>query len=236
MSDSLSQRLEQIYARISRAASRAGRQESEVRLLPASKTVSVEVLRHLLELGISSLGENRVQEAKIKAALLPSSCSWHFIGGLQRNKVKEAVRLFQVIHSLDSRDLVDEVARRAAEAGKTQQVLLEINAAGEASKHGVSLGEAAALVEYANGQRSLEVLGLMAVVPFYEDVEKVRPYFRQVRELRDLIQADTGIFLPELSMGMSHDFEVAIEEGATWVRVGSALFGERVSSKVEKLV
>lgn len=231
MAENLAGRLELIQQRINAAAVRSGRNPSEIRLLPASKTVPVDILRQLLGLGVQALGENRVQEAKAKVTMLPMSCRWHFIGGLQSNKVKEAVRLFQVIHSIDSRNLVDETAKRATEAGKTQQILIEINAAGEGSKHGVLPGEAQALVEYANGQRSLEVIGLMAVVPFCEEVEQVRPYFRQVRELRDSIESATGILLPELSMGMSHDFEVAIEEGATWVRVGSALFGGRNYTK-----
>jgi len=227
MNESLAERLSLLQQRITTAAIRAGRRPSEVKLLPASKKVSVEVLRELFALGVHAFGENKVQEAKLKVSMLPASCSWHFIGGLQRNKAKDAVRLFQVIHSLDSRELIDELAKRATEAGKTMQVLIEVNAAGEASKHGSRPEEASALVEYANQQRSLEVIGLMAVVPFYDDVEKVRPYFKQIRELRDSIQHETGIILPELSMGMSHDFEVAIEEGATWVRVGTSLFGER---------
>ncbi|MDZ4788004.1 MAG: YggS family pyridoxal phosphate-dependent enzyme [Blastochloris sp.] len=227
MNESLAERLSLLQQRITAAAIRAGRRPSEVKLLPASKKVSVEVLRELFALGVHAFGENKVQEAKLKVSMLPASCSWHFIGGLQRNKAKDAVRLFQVIHSLDSRELIDELAKRATEAGKTMQVLIEVNAAGEASKHGARPEEASALVEYANQQRPLEVIGLMAVVPFYDDVEKVRPYFKQIRELRDSIQHETGIILPELSMGMSHDFEVAIEEGATWVRVGTSLFGER---------
>jgi pyridoxal phosphate enzyme (YggS family) len=232
MDQTLSERLEQLNQRIRLAAGRAGRDPDLVKLLPASKTVPVEVLRELLHLGVEALGENRIQEAKAKVSMLPASCRWHFIGGLQSNKVKEAVRLFQVIHSIDSRSLIEEVAKRAAEAGKTQQILIEINAAGEASKHGGRPDEAQSLVEYANEQRSLEVIGLMSVVPFYEEVEKVRPYFKEIRELRDSIEKTTGILLPELSMGMSHDFEVAIEEGATWVRVGTALFGTRSSKKV----
>jgi len=231
MAENLATRLEFIQQRIRDAAVRGGRSASHVQLLPASKTVTVEVLRELLGLGVQILGENRVQEAKAKVTMLPSSCRWHFIGGLQSNKVKEAVRLFQVIHSIDSRNLVDETDRRAAEAGKTQQILIEVNAAGEGSKHGVLPGEAQALVEYANEKRSLEVIGLMAVVPFCDEVEAVRPYFREVRELRDSIQSTTGILLPELSMGMSHDFEVAIEEGATLVRIGTALFGGRNYAK-----
>jgi pyridoxal phosphate enzyme (YggS family) len=231
MNETLAGRLNSLQERLQSAALRASRLPEDVRLLPASKTVPVEVLRELLTLGMGILGENRVQEAKAKVSMLPSSCQWHFIGGLQSNKVKEAVRLFQVIHSIDSRNLIDEVAKRAAEAGKTQQILIEINAAGEASKHGVPPVEAQTLVEYANEKKSLEVLGLMAVVPFYEDAEKVRPYFKQVRELRDSMESATGILLPELSMGMSHDFEVAVEEGATWVRVGTALFGGRSQTK-----
>jgi PLP dependent protein len=223
----LAERLDQIDQRIRNSAVRSSRDPEQIKLLPASKTVPVEVLLELTGLGIRSLGENRVQEAKLKIPLLPRSLSWHFIGGLQRNKVKDAVRLFQVIHSIDRLELIEEVAQRAAEAGKVQQILIEVNAAGEASKHGVSLAEAQGLVVLANEKRSLEVIGLMSVVPFYEEVEKVRPYFRQIRELRDSIESATGILLPELSMGMSHDFEVAIEEGATWVRVGTALFGSR---------
>jgi pyridoxal phosphate enzyme (YggS family) len=227
----LADRWEELKERIAAAAERSGRKGEEVRLLPASKTVSPERLRECVELGIRTFGENRVQEAKSKQSLLPGSIQWEFIGGLQRNKAKDAVRLFQLIHSVDSPELCRELHKRATEQGKIQPVLIEVNIAGESSKHGVAPEAAGELVVLANGLASLEVRGFMAVAPFFEDLEKVRPCFARLRELRDSIEADTGLLLPELSMGMSHDFEIAVEEGATVVRLGSALFGDRPKAK-----
>lgn len=225
-------RLEEVTARIAVAAVKSRRTEKEVRLIGASKTVTPERLRMAYEAGLSVFGENRIQEGKIKVPAMPSACEWHFIGGLQTNKAKDAVRLFSWIQSVDRADLVSELEQRAAQSGARLKVLIEVNIAGESSKHGASPAEARTLVELANAQPHLEVHGFMTVAPFFEDLEKVRPFFVRMREVRDTIASDTGLHLPELSMGMSHDFETAIEEGATMVRVGTALFGARAKPAV----
>jgi len=220
-------RLTSIQQRISSVALRAGKKFEEILLIGASKKTSPETLREAVQGGLLVFGENRVQEGRVKIPALPSSCQWHFIGGLQSNKAREAVQLFSWIHSVDRLELLEEIEKRAAQAGKTIKVLIEINVAGEASKQGAGLDEAESLVLAANACRSVEVHGLMTVAPFYEDLEEVRPHLRRLRQLRDELEKNTGLILPELSMGMSHDFETAIEEGSTMVRIGTLLFGER---------
>ncbi len=224
-------RLEEVRAAIDAALRRAGR-EGQVRLIGASKTVVPERLRMAYEAGLSVFGENRVQEGKTKIPLMPSGCEWHFIGGLQTNKAKEVVHLFEWVHSADRPDLILELEKRAALEGRRLKVLVEVNIAGESSKHGASPDQARPLVELANAQPHLEVHGFMTVAPFFEDLEKVRPFFARMRELRDAVERGTGLGLPELSMGMSHDFVTAVEEGATMVRVGTALFGARAKPAV----
>jgi pyridoxal phosphate enzyme (YggS family) len=221
----------EIREKIAVAERKAGRESGSVRLLPATKTVEPERLQELVDFGVRVFGENRVQEAKAKQGRLPGSVRWEFIGGLQRNKAKEAVRLFDLIHSVDNVELCLELHKRAMEAGKIQPVLIEVNIAGEGSKHGIAPEQAGRLAALANEQSCLEVRGFMTVAPFFEDLEKVRPYFAKMREARDAAERETGLLLPELSMGMSHDFETAIGEGATVVRIGSALFGERAKLK-----
>lgn len=227
MNDSLELRLAMVRQRIAEAAQRAGRDPESIRLLGASKKVEAERLREVIALGLTVFGENRVQEGKAKIPVLPSSCEWHFIGALQTNKVKDAVELFSWIHSVDRPELVEELDKRTRFRGKRMKVLIEVNMAGEASKSGASPEAASALAQMVNECPCLEVHGFMTVPPFCEQVERVRPFLRGLRELRDRCEAETGLVLPELSMGMSHDFEVAIEEGATMVRVGTALFGGR---------
>lgn len=227
MMERIEERLGEVRQRIRTAAERAGREEGAIRLIAASKKQTVARLREAIEAGQMVFGENRLQEGKEKVGLLPGGCEWHFIGGLQKNKVRDVVRLFGLIHSVDSRALIEEVQKRAAAQGKIQQILIEVNVGGEANKHGARPEEAGDLVEYANAQPSVEVHGLMTVAPFCKDVEETRPYFARIRELRDDLEGRTGCFLPELSMGMTHDFEVAIEEGATMIRVGTGIFGER---------
>jgi pyridoxal phosphate enzyme (YggS family) len=216
--------------KLAAAARASGRDPATVQLLPASKTVSPERLREFVAAGQTVFGENRIQEARAKIPLLPASCRWHFIGGLQSNKVRDAVAWFDLIHSVDSAGLLQEIDRRAAQAGKIQSVLIEVNVAGEASKHGCPPESAALLVEAANGLKSVQVQGFMTVAPYHEDPMAVRPHFAQLRQLRDDLEKTRGWVLPELSMGMTHDFAAAIAEGATIVRIGSGLFGARTPS------
>ncbi|MDX6766914.1 MAG: YggS family pyridoxal phosphate-dependent enzyme [Candidatus Methylacidiphilales bacterium] len=208
-------------------AAACGRTPGSVRLIPASKTVAPERLREFVDAGWRVFGENRIQEAKAKVPLLSSQVEWHFIGGLQGNKVKDAVALFACIHSVDSENLLREIEKRAAVPGKIQRVLIEVNVAGEASKHGCPPDLAPELVRLADALPHVEVAGLMTVAPFSEDLEVVRPFFRRLRELRDEIQQATGAVLPELSMGMTHDWRVAVQEGSTMIRIGTGLFGMR---------
>lgn len=211
------------------AAKRAGRDPASVALVAVTKTVGPERVREAVAAGAAVLGENRVQEAREKIELLGPIARWHLIGTLQKNKAKYAVRLFDLIHSVDSVELARELDRQAARTGKVQDVLIEVNIAGEASKTGAAHRDAAALVREAAALPNIRVLGLMAVPPYAEDPEASRPYFRRLRDLRDAIikETDPEMSLRELSMGMSGDFEVAVEEGATLVRVGTAIFGER---------
>jgi pyridoxal phosphate enzyme (YggS family) len=219
--------LQQWREKIAAAATAAGRSPDSVRLIPASKSVPPERLRDFFDAGQKIFGENRIQEARAKIPLLPSSCRWHFIGGLQRNKVRDAVAWFDLIHSVDSLALLEEIDHKARAAGKIQQVLIEVNVAGESSKHGCRPEEAGTLIARAQNLAAVEVLGLMTVAPYHEDPELARPSFAQLRRLRDQLEAEHGWRLPELSMGMTHDYAVAIAEGATMVRIGSGLFGTR---------
>jgi pyridoxal phosphate enzyme (YggS family) len=219
--------LNQWREKIAAAATAAGRSPESVRLIPASKSVPPERLRDFFDAGQKVFGENRIQEARAKIPLLPSSCRWHFIGGLQRNKVRDAVAWFDLIHSVDSLALLEEIDLKARAAGKIQQVLIEVNVAGESSKHGCRPEEAGTLIARAQNLAAVEVLGLMTVAPYHEDPELARPSFAQLRRLRDHLEAEHGWRLPELSMGMTHDYAVAIAEGATMVRIGSGLFGTR---------
>jgi pyridoxal phosphate enzyme (YggS family) len=219
--------LNQWREKIAAAATAAGRSPESVRLIPASKSVPPERLRDFFDAGQKVFGENRIQEARAKIPLLPSSCRWHFIGGLQRNKVRDAVAWFDLIHSVDSLALLEEIDLKARAAGKIQQVLIEVNVAGESSKHGCRPEEAGTLIARAQNLAAVEVLGLMTVAPYHEDPELARPSFALLRRLRDQLEAEHGWRLPELSMGMTHDYAVAIAEGATMVRIGSGLFGTR---------
>ena len=213
--------------KIAAAALAAGRDPAHVRLIPASKTVTPERLREFYDAGQKVFGENRIQEARAKIPLLPSACRWHFIGGLQRNKVRDAVAWFDLIHSVDSLDLLQEINHRAQAIGKVQAILIEVNVAGEGSKHGCRPEETATLVARAQQLPAVEVHGLMTVAPFHENAELARPTFAQLRRLRDEIETTNGWRLPELSMGMTHDYAAAVAEGATLVRIGSGLFGAR---------
>jgi pyridoxal phosphate enzyme (YggS family) len=227
MQDPLEENYSRLCREIRQAAERAGREPAAVRLLAVSKKMPAERLRTLWGLGHRLFGENRVQEARAKIPEMPAGGEWHFIGGLQTNKAKEAVEWFDVIESVDRIELGEELQKRAEAAGKNLRVMIEVNVGGEAAKHGAKAEEAGALLQALNGMSRLEVRGLMAIPPFREDPEEARPFFRKLREIRDQLEQSSGAGLPELSMGMSHDFAVAIAEGSTLVRIGTALFGPR---------
>ncbi len=215
------------------ACARAGRTADSVRLIAVSKTHGPDAVAALAACGQRVFGENKVQEARAKIPLAPSGLLWHLIGHLQSNKAFAAVELFDVIHSVDSIKLLQVLNRAGDELGRTVRVLLEVNVSGESSKFGLKPEEVPPALEAANALPRLDVLGLMTMAPLAPEAEKARPFFRRLRTLRDQWSAATGTPLPELSMGMSHDFEVAIEEGATWIRVGTALFGTREQASYE---
>jgi pyridoxal phosphate enzyme (YggS family) len=220
-------RLQAIRDRIHTAAVSCGRDPATVELLAVSKTHPVEVIRAAVEAGQLLFGENKVQEILAKAPQLPAELHWHLIGHLQSNKVRKVLPLVKAIHSIDSLDLARDVNRIATELGLTAKVYLEVNLAEESTKHGFKVEEVRANLEALHGLDRLNIQGLMCIPPFEADPELSRPYFTRLRELRDDLEKSGGKPLPLLSMGMSHDFEIAIAEGATIVRVGSALFGER---------
>ncbi len=226
----LIQRISEVYRKISHAAMRAGRDPSEVRLLAVTKTVSPQLVKDAIDAGIRLIGENRVQEAEKKmealAGEIPETVSWHMIGHLQKNKAKLAVELFDLIESVDSLSLAERIDRYAREAGKMQKIYLQVKLSPEETKSGMSPEELERDIADYLGFSNLEPLGLMTIPPYSPDPEESRPYFRRLRELRDRL-IDAGYELRELSMGMSGDYEVAVEEGATIVRVGTAIFGER---------
>jgi pyridoxal phosphate enzyme (YggS family) len=225
--DSMQERVDDILRRMEQACLRAGRGVDEVRLIAVSKTYPPESVRKAAECGLSVFGESRIPEAEAKIPMCSGSLEWELIGHLQRNKVKRAVRLFNTIHSVDSLSLLEKINGASRDCGKTMRVFLEINVSGEGSKHGFAAEEVPAVLEEATALMNVDVVGLMTIPPFMADAEGVRPYFRQLRELRDELSELSGFGLEELSMGMSGDFEVAIEEGATCVRVGTAIFGKR---------
>lgn len=222
------ERVAEVRGRIEAAARRAGRGADEIELIAVSKTHSVEAILAVAEAGVGVFGENRVQEAETKIPRL-SGFRWHFIGRLQRNKARKAVELFEMIHSVDSIRLGRTLARLGRERNRPVEGLIEVNLGGEESKGGVDPEDLEALVEALTIEEGLRIRGLMTVPPFAEDPEESRPYFRQLAELSRQVEARgvPGVSLEHLSMGMSADFEVAIEEGATMIRVGTALFGPR---------
>jgi len=226
----LKDRIAQIQDRIAKAAKNSGRSPDEIKLVAVSKTKPVASIQQALDAGQDLFGENYIQEAREKVnALAASPAQWHFIGHLQSNKAKYAVRLFDLIHSVDSEKLARELNKQAAKIGKIQPILLQVNIARETSKSGTSEEEAVDLVTRISTLESLSLRGLMTMPPFFDNPQKARPYFRQLRELREHIRGLSipGIAMDELSMGMTGDFEAAIEEGATLVRIGTALFGGR---------
>ncbi len=226
---SISDNLQAVMDRIAAAALRAGRDPATVKLVVVTKTVDIERIREAVAAGAAMLGENRVQEAKEKIEKLGPIAGWHLIGRLQSNKAKHAVKLFDLIHSLDNVELAKEVDKQAARIGKVQNVLIEVSIAGEASKAGIAVEDTARLIKEAATSKNISIKGLMTIPPLLDNPVTVRPYFRKLRELAASIAKENipGVSMQELSMGMSGDFEVAIEEGATIVRVGTAIFGER---------
>ena len=226
----LRQRLEQIKERIRRAAESCNRDAESVRLVAVSKTIPAEKVKDAIESGVTILGENYIQEARDKFnALVQYPASWHFIGHLQSNKAKYAVRFFDLIHSVDSLKLARELHKQAKKADKVQPILIQVNISGEGTKSGISVQKAPGLISEISQMECLSIKGLMTMPPYFYQPEKVRPFFAGLRELRDEIKkhAPANVSMQELSMGMTGDFEVAIEEGATLVRVGTAIFGER---------
>lgn len=219
----LADRLAALRGRISTACAEAGRDPGSVELLAVSKTFPAAAVHEAYDAGQRAFGESRQQEAAPKIDALPADILWHFIGGLQRNKVRKVLGGFPVVHSVDSLRLAESIDRVAGEEGKRPGVYLEVNVAGEASKGGFSPGELLAAAESLPAMKHVEVLGLMAIPP----EEGARRWFAATRELRDSLEVRSGLTLPGLSMGMSGDFEDAVKEGSTIVRVGSALFGNR---------
>ena len=228
---SLRERLEGVREKIVTVARRCGREPEKITLVAVSKTHPVAAVREALAAGATDFGENRVQEAETKIPALGNPAArWHLIGHLQANKARRAVRLFDIVHTLDSVSLAHRLDRSCAEEDRAElPVLIQVDLAGEETKSGVTVTDLTEFARAVSQCSRLRCQGLMTLPPFFEDAERVRPFFKRLRELRDELQA-TGSFgehKGELSMGMSHDFEVAIEEGATIVRVGTAIFGER---------
>jgi PLP dependent protein len=229
MEDSVRDNISEIRKRIARAAERACRQVSEIRLMAVTKTVDDRRIREAVAAGVEILGENYVQEAKRKIDLMGRSAEWHLIGHLQTNKAKYAARLFDMIHSIDRIEVAQELNRRCLQCGRIMKVLVEVNVSGEASKRGITTEGALPLVRGLAAMENLSVKGLMTMAPWFDDPEAARPYFAALCSLRNRIREAQipRIEMKELSMGMSGDYEVAVEEGATIVRIGRFLFGER---------
>ena len=225
----IAENLNSIRQRIAAACARAGRDENSVTLLAVSKSHPPETIRAAVDCGQIYFGENKIQEAKAKISLCPGKARWQFIGHLQSNKVRDAVELFEMIQGVDSLAIAQEISKRAVQISKTMPILIEVNVAGEASKFGRAPEKLLAELNELNALPKIEIHGLMAIPPFTPLPEKARPYFKKLRELKVECEKILGAPLPHLSMGMSGDFEEAIEEGATMVRVGTALFGERLS-------
>jgi hypothetical protein len=227
---SIARNLEVIRARIDAAVRAAGREPSSVRLVAVSKTQPAEAVSGAARAGQLLFGENYVQEFVAKAAAVAEAVEWHFIGHLQSNKVRQLAGLATMIHSVDRLSLAREIDSQWGKLGRCCDVLLQVNVSGEASKSGTSMDEVVSLVRQIAALPHLRIRGLMTMPPFFDDPEGARPYFRRLRQIGEEIGqlGIPGVVMDELSMGMSGDFEVAIEEGATLVRVGSAIFGERV--------
>jgi pyridoxal phosphate enzyme (YggS family) len=223
----IAENLESVRGQIAEAAKKSGRSLNDIELVAISKTHEAEKVRAALDAGQQLFGESRVQEARAKIPLLPSSARWHFVGRLQKNKIRHALPLFELFHSVDSLELAQQMNRIADEAGSRPRILLEVNVAGEGSKIGFAPDVLRAELEALLELPRLTIEGLMTIPPFAPEAEASRRYFVALRELRDQFAVQLQVPLPRLSMGMSGDFLVAIEEGATLVRVGTAIFGKR---------
>ena len=228
----LSEILDGVRGKIAAACKRVGRNPEEVEIVAVTKTHGADVVNEAWDAGLAIVGENKVQEAAWKKPASVSGPSWHLIGHLQSNKVRHALELFDVIHSVDSAKLADRINFIADEIGASPRILLEVNVSGEKSKSGMKPEDVEQTVRHIVASCPRVTLeGLMTMAPFSEDPEEARPYFRRLRELRDGLEKRLGVGLPRLSMGMSGDYEVAVEEGATWIRLGTVLFGERPKVK-----
>lgn len=228
----LNEILEGVRGKIAAACKRAGRDPAEVEIVAVTKTHGAEVVKEAWDAGLGIVGENKVQEAAWKKPASVSGPSWHLIGHLQSNKVRHALELFDVIHSVDSAKLADRINLIADETGASPRILLEVNVSGEKSKSGMRPEDVEPTVRHiVESCPRITLEGLMTMAPFSDNPEDARPYFRKLREMRDDLESRLNIGLPRLSMGMSGDYEVAVEEGATWVRLGTVLFGERPKAK-----
>jgi len=221
--------INKIKQRIAAAAARCNRASDSIKLLAVTKTVPLPAIEQAIEAGITAMGENYVQEAKEKIAVIGQRVSWHMIGHLQTNKAKYTVNLFDYIHSVDRLELAAEIDKRARLIGRKINILIEINVSGEKTKNGITTLEAIELIKNVSMLESVSVKGLMTMAPYSTNPENSRPYFSELRNLRNKIISEgiTNIQMEELSMGMTDDFEIAIEEGATIVRIGRAIFGQR---------
>jgi len=224
---SIADNLERVREQIAQAAVKVGRSAEKIELVAITKTHPAEKVREAIEAGQTLFGESRVQEARAKIPELPSNLRWHFVGHLQKNKIRHALPLFELIHSIDSLGLAQEMNRIANEEGMHPRVLLEVNIAGEGSKFGFKPETIRAQMESLLALPRLSIEGLMTMPPLAEEAEPLRAFFVQLRELRAALEKEFDLKLPQLSMGMTNDFTVAVEEGATLVRVGTAIFGER---------
>jgi PLP dependent protein len=230
MAEQIRDRLMRVREQIARAANRAGRKAEDITLIAVSKTFDPPIIQQAVVAGARDLGENRVQEAMSKVGLINGEgLRWHLIGHLQSNKARQAIKSFDVIHTVDSRELAERLDRIAGEEGRKPAVLVQVDLGHEATKSGADETELPDIIETLDRARNLKLQGLMTLPPFLDDPEQVRPYFRRLREIMESLNQGRAPDrrLTELSMGMSHDFEVAIEEGATMVRVGTAIFGAR---------
>jgi pyridoxal phosphate enzyme (YggS family) len=225
--------LEHVVSAITEAATRAGRRADAIQLVAISKTHDADKVRAAHEAGQTLFGESRVQEARVKIPELPSAIRWHFVGHLQKNKIRHALPLFELFHGIDSVDLARDMNRIAEEDGMHPRILLEVNVAGEGSKFGFKPETLRAEMESLLALPRLSIEGLMCIPPLAEDAEASRKYFVDLGDLRDALEKEFAAKLPELSMGMTNDYHVAVEEGATLVRVGTAIFGERSRPKRE---
>jgi len=226
---SVAENIRKIREEIAETSAKNGRSPASVRLMAVTKTVDDELIIEAIKAGVDIIGENYLQEAKRKLGSIGKSSEWHLIGHLQTNKARFAVSLFDMIHSVDRIELASELDRRASAGCLTMKILIEVNISGETTKSGVPLTEAIAFVRAVAALPNLSIQGLMTMPPFFDDPEEARPFFRKLRELRNQIATEKipRVEMKELSMGMSGDYHVAIEEGATIVRIGRAIFGER---------